>query len=89
MKVRAKDVYDHGCDWSDSVSVVILLRGDCNNDGAIDASDVVYLINYLFKGGFAPDPLEIGDANCDGVVEAGDIVYLINYLFQGGDPPGC
>ncbi len=89
VKVRAKDVYDHGCDWSDSVSVVILLRGDCNNDGAIDASDVVYLINYLFKGGFAPDPLEIGDANCDGVVEAGDIVYLINYLFQGGDPPGC
>jgi hypothetical protein len=89
LKVRAKDTYDHGCDWSDLVSVVMLLRGDCNNDGAIDAADVVYLINYLYQGGFAPDPMEIGDANCDGTVDAGDVVVLINYLFQGGDPPGC
>lgn len=89
VKVKAKDTDDHGCNWSDSVSVVMRLRGDCNNDGGINAADVVYLINYLFQGGFAPDPLEIGDANCDGVVDAGDIVYLINYLFQGGDPPGC
>lgn len=89
VKVRAKDTYDHGCDWSDPVSVVILLRGDCNQDGGIDAADVVYLINYLYQDGLAPDPLEIGDANCNGVVDAGDIVYLINYLFQGGNPPGC
>ena len=67
----------------------MLLRGDCNNDGAIDAADVVCLINYLYQGGFAPDPLEIGDANCDGTVDASDVVVLINYLFQGGDPPGC
>lgn len=66
-----------------------LLRGDVNRDGVVDGSDVVYLINYLFIGGPAPDPLELGDANCDGVVNGGDVVYLINYLFIGGPPPQC
>ncbi|NIM98135.1 MAG: hypothetical protein GTO24_08670, partial [candidate division Zixibacteria bacterium] len=61
--------------------------GDCNKDGSVDAADVVYLINYLFRNGQAPDPLEAGDANCDGAVEPGDVVYLINYLFREGPPP--
>ncbi|MDO8509386.1 MAG: hypothetical protein Q7S27_06930 [Nanoarchaeota archaeon] len=30
------------------------LRGDVNNDGEIDLSDVIYLLIYLFKGGPAP-----------------------------------
>ncbi len=64
-------------------------RGDCNGDGIIDLGDVVYLVNYLYKGGLPPEPLEAGDANCDGVVDLGDLVYLINYLFKGGPPPSC
>jgi hypothetical protein len=66
-----------------------VLRGDVNRDGVVDGSDVVYLINYLFIGGPAPDPLELGDANCDGVVNSGDVVYLVNYLFIAGPPPQC
>jgi parallel beta-helix repeat protein len=65
------------------------VRGDANCDGAINASDVVYLINYLFISGPAPQPLAAGDANCDGNVNASDVVYLINYLFISGPPPGC
>jgi len=66
-----------------------LTRGDCNGDGIIDLGDVVHLINYLYKDGPAPDPLETGDVNCDEVVDLGDVVYLINYLFKGGPPPSC
>jgi len=65
------------------------ITGDTNGDGVINSADVVYLINYLFKGGPAPEPLEAGDCNCDGVVNSADVVYLINYLFKGGPPPGC
>ena len=65
------------------------LRGDCNDDGVIDIADVVYLINYLFIDGPAPDPLCVGDVNCDGKVDIADVVYLVNYLFIGGPPPGC
>jgi len=65
------------------------LRGDANGDGVINSADVVYLINYLFKGGPAPEPLEAGDVNCDGIINSADVVYLINYLFKGGPPPEC
>jgi hypothetical protein len=63
--------------------------GDANSDGVIDPSDVVYLLNYLYRGGLPPDPLEAGDCNCDSVVGPGDVVYLLNYLFRGGAPPQC
>jgi hypothetical protein len=62
--------------------------GDCNNDGTIDVGDVVYLVNYLYKNGSAPDPVQAGDCNCDSTVDLGDVVYLINYLYKQGSPPG-
>lgn len=68
---------------------VSLLRGDANGDDVIDLGDVVYLLNYLFKGDDPPDPLEAGDANCDGAVDLKDVVYLLNYLFKEGPPPNC
>jgi hypothetical protein len=64
-----------------------MMRGDANGDGVIDIADVVYLINYLFIDGPAPNPLDAGDANCDGTVDIADVVYLINYLFIDGPPP--
>ncbi|MEZ5357804.1 MAG: M28 family peptidase [Candidatus Zixiibacteriota bacterium] len=63
--------------------------GDANGDGTINIGDPVYLINYIFKGGPAPDPIESGDANCDGSPNIGDAVFLINYIFKSGPPPGC
>jgi Zn-dependent M28 family amino/carboxypeptidase len=63
------------------------MLGDANGDALIDLADVVYLLNFLFKGGFAPHPLQAGDANSDGTVQLGDAIYLLNYLFKGGPPP--
>ncbi len=65
------------------------VRGDGNGDGVLNTSDVVYLINYLFRDGSPPEPLVAGDANCDVSVDAADVIYLINYLFTGGPKPGC
>jgi hypothetical protein len=69
---------------------VTFVCGDFNvpgGDGTVDLGDVVYLINYLFKGGSAPSPLEAADVNLDLVVEVGDVVYLVNYLYKEGAPP--
>jgi len=65
------------------------LLGDTNGDETVDVGDVVYLVNYLYRGGTAPDPVQSADVNCDGAVDVGDVVYLVNYLYRGGDPPGC
>lgn len=63
--------------------------GDASGDGLINLGDIVYLVNYLYRDGPAPEPSQAGDANCDGIVDLGDVVYLTNYLFKGGPPPGC
>ncbi|MCJ7496583.1 MAG: dockerin type I repeat-containing protein, partial [candidate division Zixibacteria bacterium] len=70
-----------------SITVVSYVRGDANGDGKCSLSDIVYLINYLFKGGSAPNPRQAGDANRDKKVTVSDCVYLINYLFKNGPPP--
>jgi hypothetical protein len=62
-------------------------HGDASGDCKVSVSDVVYLINYLFKGGPRPDPLWQGDVNCDNDVNILDVVYLVRYLFMGGTPP--
>jgi len=68
-------------------------RGDVNASDslevpALDVTDLVYLIQYLFQHGPAPMPYpDQGDVNCDGKVTVEDIVYLINYVFIDGPPP--
>jgi len=61
--------------------------GDANNDKAVNVSDAVYIINYVFIDGDPPQPLEAGDANCDGVCNVSDAVWIINYIFVGGNIP--
>jgi len=74
--------------WDIYAKSMYFLRGNVNGDDKVSLSDIVYLINYLFKFGPEPIPeLGIGDANCDGKVSLSDIVYLINYLFKFGPPP--
>jgi hypothetical protein len=53
----------------------------------IDVGDLVYLINYLYKGGLAPNPPELGDVNLDSLVDIGDVVFLVNYLYKSGSAP--
>lgn len=71
------------------VSLYVYICGDADGDGETGLVDVVYLINYLFGNGPAPQPWEAGDVNCDGEAVIADVVYLINYLFKNGPQPGC
>ncbi len=61
--------------------------GDADGNGAVSISDAVHIINFIFGGGPAPDPIEAGDADCSGSVSIGDAVYIINYIFGGGPAP--
>lgn len=61
--------------------------GDADGNGAVNVSDAVFLINYIFAFGPAPMPLAAGDPNCDGNCNISDVVYIINYIFLGGPAP--
>jgi hypothetical protein len=65
-----------------------LVVGDANNDGNFTSSDVIYLVNHVFKGGPAPipDPI-VGDVNCSASLTSSDIIYMVNFVFKGGPPP--
>ena len=85
-----------GCAWlaiavligallpSPGMAQVEFLRGDTNADGAVDLSDGVAELNYLFLGGATPPCLDAADADDTGVLDLSTAVFLFNFLFLGG-----
>ncbi len=65
------------------------LPGDANNNGQLQATDVTYVINILYKAGFRPPCKGEADANGDGIINALDITRIINKLYKGGEAPIC
>jgi CubicO group peptidase (beta-lactamase class C family) len=63
--------------------------GDADNNETVNLLDITYLINFLYKGGIEPDPLESGDVDSSGEINLLDITYLIGYLYMGGAEPIC
>jgi len=76
-----------GIEINQYLTIAEPICGDANGDEQVNVGDAVFLINYVFKGGPAPDPVEVGDANGDGDTNVGDAVYLINFVFKGGPAP--
>jgi hypothetical protein len=74
---------------ADTQTVIVLtyICGDVNRDQLLDLGDVLYLINYLYKGGSEPLPTEAGDCDRDQIVDLSDVLYLISYLYKSGPPP--
>jgi hypothetical protein len=59
-----------------------------NFDGAIDVSDLIYMVNYFFGSGPAPQPVILAaDHDCSESVNVSDMVHLVTWMFQGG--PDC
>lgn len=65
-------------------------RGDANDDGIVDVSDVVALAKWLFGVGPSIPCDDAGDVNDNGVLDAVmDPMTLLTYLFQGGAAPAA
>jgi len=63
------------------------IRGDANDDGAVDIGDQIFIYNYLFSGGATPPCLDAADANDSGTVTITDGTYLQHYLAGTGPQP--
>ncbi len=67
-------------------SVGTFIRGDANDDGAVDITDVLVLLGYLFQDG--PLPCADGaDLDDDGAVQFSDVFSLLGHLFGAAPAP--
>jgi hypothetical protein len=74
------------------------LPGDTTQDGRLDLSDAVALLEHLFVGTVAVLPcgdgtrldaanIQLLDVDGSGVVNIGDALHTLSFLFQGGPEP--
>ena len=73
-------------------SCCIGIRGNIDNDpdDIIDIADLVYMVDYQFRGGDAPECLDEADLVVDEIIDIADLVFMVDYQFRGGDePPPC
>jgi len=69
-------------------AMVVVSRGDINNDGTWNVFDVVACVDQAFRGG---DPPELhpglSDMNCNQVTNVFDVVQIVDIAFRGGSHP--
>ncbi len=77
--------------WQDfpAVSNECNMAGNANGDETVNIGDIVFLVNYIFRGGPPPGLVNEGDANADCSLNIGDPVFLVNYVFKSGPAPTC
>ncbi|MDF1544049.1 MAG: hypothetical protein P1R58_02970 [bacterium] len=63
------------------------LPGNINHLSDVNISDMVYLVGYLFDGGFPPPSFEEGDVNGSGFIDISDLTYFVEFMFGGGPAP--
>ena len=64
--------------------------GELHNGFGPDIADIVYLVNYMFKGGSEPPCWDTVDLNNNGAgPDIADLVYLVNYMFMEGPETMC
>ena len=66
---------------------VSFVRGDCNDDGAVDISDSVFALSSLFLGEGKPSCDDACDSNDDSVIDLSDAIYMLSWSFLGGPAP--
>lgn len=62
------------------------LRGDANSDGAVDVSDVAFLLGYLFGPATTVPCPDANDVDDNGEIDLADPLRILAHLFVGGGP---
>ena len=61
-----------------------ILRGDLDNTGSVNISDLTLLVDFLFRGATGPSCVGHGDVDASSAVNVSDVTYLVDFLFRGG-----
>ena len=88
VPASAIDAYKKTAPWSGFGAIVALpvLRGDANDDGEVNMSDVDYIVNYILGNSDETFNAETADVNEDGKVSMPDAMFIVNYILNGKFP---
>ena len=81
---RDIDCDDEDCSGVEPCRVIAFIRGDPDGNGAVQLTDGIFILNFLFLGGDSPGCFEAADADDNGAVQMTDGIYILNFLFLGG-----
>ncbi|MEM7230778.1 MAG: FG-GAP-like repeat-containing protein, partial [Planctomycetota bacterium] len=68
------------------IPVATFRRGDVDANGAVELTDAVSLLNYLFRAAAPPNCESAGDAVDDGVLNLSDPIAILAHLFLAAGP---
>ena len=86
----AADCDDSDCEAEEECQVVagpVFYRADADDNGAVQLTDGIFILNFLFLGGAAPPCFDSADADDNGAVQLTDGIFILNFLFLGGGAP--
>ncbi|MDH3892204.1 MAG: alkaline phosphatase D family protein [candidate division Zixibacteria bacterium] len=64
------------------VTLIGHVRGDLNQDGQVDISDLILMISFMFQSGPPPSNMHLADLDDSTVVAIEDLVALIELIFK-------
>ncbi|HVR75848.1 MAG TPA: PKD domain-containing protein [Planctomycetota bacterium] len=63
------------------------VRGDVDSNGAVNITDAIHILSFLFAGGPPPVCMDAGDIQDTGNLDISAPISLLTYMFLGGPPP--
>ena len=81
---RDIDCDDEDCSEAEPCRAPAFIRGDPDGNGAVQLTDGIFILNFLFLGGDSPSCFEAADADDNGSIQMTDGIYILNFLFLGG-----
>jgi uncharacterized repeat protein (TIGR01451 family) len=85
---NSRGITTEGPLWSFQTESPVFRRADANGDGAIDLSDALFTVFYLF-GGRTTSCQKSLDFDGNGAIEVTDAVLQLGYLFLNGREPAA
>jgi hypothetical protein len=77
---------DATCRFPDGPGDPQFRRGDTDGSKAVNITDMIRILNFLFAGGPAPTCQDTADTDDSGGLNITDGIYGLNFLFAGGRP---
>lgn len=60
---------------------------DYDSEDVVDIADLVFMVDYQFRNGDAPECFDESNLVIDGVIDVADLVFMVDYQFRDGAPP--